>query len=341
MQYPGLIAVAQKLIFTRPLDVGKQAAGFLKEMSGLLWLMAAMMSDAATETMALLRHLDTEQLDTVNMSLHIDKFIANVHWLFFDGGIYKCSGHTAFIIQWYETRTRHFLVEGESRCLGGVRFRSDDKKKCLEHMQAWFILAKECLKAEFPMFSALACCSAFFLPTEKPRTKESFFTGDVQQKLERLAKIFEKPKLIDEFKSMWHRAFLTYKKYNCQISVWTAWRLAILEYTGTSTTHSLLHVLLRVQTFVPATSKVEQCFSKIDKTLNSQRLHSSDAMEELSIDLILMQCDDSALDQLIEDAQRIWKECFPKTYTRNHLIKRSDVDVPRKIVPWKIVLPAG
>ena len=53
-------------------------------------------------------------------------------------------------------------------------------------------------------------------------------------------------------------------------------------------------------------------------------------MEELSIDLILMQCDDSALDQLIEDAQRIWKECFPKTYTRNHLIKRSDVDVPRK-----------
>eukprot|EP00973_Karenia_brevis_P030158 4156789-Karenia_brevis.AAC.1 len=114
-----------------------------------------MMSDAATETMNLIRKMDTESLDNTQLSSVIQQFLDHIHYMFYQRGVLEVSGHTTFIIKWLETKTTHFVVRGAGMSIGGHKIKASALNKSMEHMQAWVQLTKACVEAEFPSFSLL------------------------------------------------------------------------------------------------------------------------------------------------------------------------------------------
>ena len=81
---------------------GKAGHAFLERITGELWLFAAMMSDAAAETMNLIRFLDDENLSTVDLCERVEHYLAHITWMFFNRGVFTINGHVAFIVRWYE-----------------------------------------------------------------------------------------------------------------------------------------------------------------------------------------------------------------------------------------------
>ena len=80
----GLLGFAQKLHIKRGASdaMAKIAIVFLNGISGLMLLTLAMMSDAAVETLVLIRLLDQETLDTTSVSEAIQLFLDHVTWMF-------------------------------------------------------------------------------------------------------------------------------------------------------------------------------------------------------------------------------------------------------------------
>ena len=190
-KHPGVLAFCQKLIIKRPQDTGKAAASFLMELCGERWLIAAMMSDAATETAHLIRQMDTENLDTTEMCHLLESFLNNISWMFFSRGVLSIPGHVSFIIKWYEERTHNFVIGNQGHSIGGQRMQKTVIDNSFDHMKAWVQLTKTCLSAEFPSFDVINCFSVFVLPHDcsqgKPRL---IFNEAIHEKLSRLANIF-------------------------------------------------------------------------------------------------------------------------------------------------------
>ncbi len=66
---------------------GKVATVFLREISGEVYLLGGMMSDAATETMTLIRLLDDENVNVTDICEAIEHYLDHISWMFFDGGV--------------------------------------------------------------------------------------------------------------------------------------------------------------------------------------------------------------------------------------------------------------
>ena len=92
-----------------------------------------MMCDAAVETMVLIRAFDDEsKFDTRRLYGLIQHFLDHVTWMFFDGGVFQIQGHVAFIMQWFETSTHHFVCGKRGMSMGGSPFPEVVKEKALK-----------------------------------------------------------------------------------------------------------------------------------------------------------------------------------------------------------------
>ena len=120
-KHPGVLAFCQKLIIKRPQYTGRAAASFLMELCGERWLIAAMMSDAATETVNLIRQMDTENLNTTELCHLLESFLNNISWMFLSRGVLRVPGHVSFIIKWFEERTHNVVIGNQGHSIGGQR----------------------------------------------------------------------------------------------------------------------------------------------------------------------------------------------------------------------------
>ena len=319
----GLIAFCQKLALKRPGDVGKQASEFLQHLTVDRFLMGAFMSDAATVTMTLIRIMDTEEVDTTSICKAVGDFLDHITWLFFSDGVYHIDGHVKFISDWSEAKPHHYIVAGTAYALGGVKIKPSAKRLAMKHMQAWVLLSKECLEAEFPEHEAINCFGIFQLPETRPK---NFMNAEIEKKLARLATMFKRngANLKKQYGTYFFRAYQVFKNENFNISFYAAWKMAIATYVhNLNTPTDLMFVILHGQIFAPVTSKIEQSFSKVAKILTEQRLNASPKVENRTVGLLLMRHEGAALDQLIRRAKTIYTQCCPRM-ARQHQWTRRD-----------------
>jgi hypothetical protein len=324
----GLIGFAQKLHFKRSDKVGIIATTFLLGICMKRFLLGGLMADAATETMLLIRLLDSESLNTADFCEHLATFLDHIAWMFHgqdQAGVFKISGHAAFIKEWLEGKVHHYVINKQGHSVGGVAIPVAILRQCLEHMIAWCHLVKTTCAAEFPNFEVVSCFSVFKLPRSKPSSRQHLDSYAVSDKLKRLQLAFRMPNLIGQFKKTWHLAWLKFEQCGFQLSYWDAWRDALSFYKSCD---ELLYVVLRGQVYAPVTSKVEQSFSLLSERLGSRRLLNSPETEDQSINIIMATLSEVELDAMVETAQTIWKECF-KTNSRTHQARRADLGVPK------------
>ena len=88
-----------------------------------------MMADASLETMDLIRSLDTEKLDIADISDLISSHLNHLAWMFNSAtiGVLLINGHTAYIINWLESKLKNFTVSND----GTFDFRATDRSNRL------------------------------------------------------------------------------------------------------------------------------------------------------------------------------------------------------------------
>ena len=146
-------------------------------------LLAAMMADCGSETLSLLRVLDSEDLtEACTIMDHVDAFLNRVTWLVFEDGSLNSDSYTNVMIKWL-SEPHIFDVDGRGKAIGGALPSRDTLNQCFEHMRAWVILARDVVAAEFPSFDVVCSFSAFSV-IESNKT----VTDSVKRKMQRLAR---------------------------------------------------------------------------------------------------------------------------------------------------------
>ena len=137
-------------------------------------LQLAMMADAADEVLILNRFFDREKYDKAEVWSTLQEFLVRTSWLFEDWGA-ESTGCTAHMLKLLET-SRTIVLDKKARTLS---YPSDAvtwthvvlhstcscevKQRCFLRMQNWLILARKCIKADFPAFESVSQFEAFAL----------------------------------------------------------------------------------------------------------------------------------------------------------------------------------
>ena len=201
---------------------GKAAEAFLEVVCNDLLLQAAMMCDASSETLQLIRALDTEDIPVADLCANLQAFLTRLSWLFNDRGRLQVEGHTRHIMQWLATP--HFVsADGRGKFLGGGA-NGANIATSMGRMRAWVKLVHSIVEAEFPAFGVISAFSLASTPTDVgPGTRT---------KLERLANAFGKADLVRQFTD--HLAWVARAfQEGCHGgSHWNAWATAIRVTRG-------------------------------------------------------------------------------------------------------------
>jgi hypothetical protein len=189
----GLIGFAQKVVSKR-VDASKACAAFLVGLCVFKLVLGGMMCDASTETLGLIRDLDTERVCIADVSELISTYLHHLAWMFDKStlGVLSIGGHTAFIIQWLESRLINFSVGGgKFKSIGGSKVPMSTIVSCLHHMQAWMQSARQTCRAEFPNFELICLFGCFKLPKSSDSTyaTQCLKSDELNYKLDRLAHV--------------------------------------------------------------------------------------------------------------------------------------------------------
>ena len=142
-----------------------------------------MMADCGSETLSLLRVLDSEDLtEACTIMDHVDAFLNRVTWLVFENGCLNSDSYTSVMITWL-SETHHYDVNGRGKAIGGALPSRETLNSCFEHMRAWVLLARDVVAAEFPSFDVVSSFSASsVIESNNKRIKDN-----VKTKVQRLA----------------------------------------------------------------------------------------------------------------------------------------------------------
>ena len=316
---------------------GAAAEVFLKSLTPSLILTAALMADAGSEVLRLVRHLDTEDLNTAGLHTTCGDFLSRINWMFHQDGCFQVDGHTQFAVQWL--RTPHFFsVRDVGRCIGGVDIMSEafnaTRTGALDHLRAWVVLAKDALQAEFPSFAVIQAFGAFELPRTDQDEAAGALTPARTKHLMRLSATCKQPELRREFVDHWPFAMQAFKDSGRHWS-WGAWADAVRKTARirgiASHPHSqLLHVLQRGMCFVPSTSGIEQSFSLVAARLGENRLQSHALTEDRAVRLLVARLASEDEDSLAMQARALWVKAF-SVHSRMHIHRRVDAGIPKVV----------
>ena len=305
---------------------------FLSALDPWVIFWAALMADAGSEVLLLIRMMDSEELDTTAMCGAINDFFSRITWLFSDRGCLQVSGHVAFIVKWLKD-PHYVAIRGVGKCIGGIDVLAGEYAgnidTCFAHMEAWITLARHTLEAEFPRFDIIHAFAAFEIPRGANARKP--MCPAQKRNLERLAEAFGTPNLCVEFLDSWPNAVQAHEGFSC--SAWEAWARAIkkAEQVGRACSE-LKSVAQHGMCFVPSTSGVEQSFSGIAAVLTKARLKSAAHHEQQAVNLLAARLTPAEIETLASEAQSLWKDVFMR-HSRQHLHQRCDIGVhrPRKV----------
>ena len=324
------LATAVQISIVRKGDrEGRVATTFLETLNVVMLLCAACMCDASVCVMSLIRLFDTEDAPLADMCDAIEATLDQVTWLFHKGGCFTTCGHVSFLLEWLK-HPHFYICNGVGRCIGGREVTDSENSEALQHMQAWTLLAKETLLAEFPQFSVICGFSAFKLVKGRPA---SGIPNKQKTQLQRLSQAFKKPQLLAQFTDHLPYALAVFDDSDAQMNYWDAWFAAIAKLSrihaggGGHPSDHLMFVLKRGRTFLPVTSGIEQSFSKVAQRLPPQRLNASSVWECRAVGLLVAKPDQHELGRLVKAAQTIWAIAFPARHARQHTVPRLDKGV--------------
>ena len=201
---------------------GHIAKIFLETITYEMLLLAAMMADCGSETLSLLRVLDSEDLtEACAIMDHVDAFLNRVTWLVFEDGCLNSDSYTQVMIKWL-LEPHHYDVDGRGKAIGGTMPSRGTLNQCFGHMRSWVVLARDVIAAEFPSFDVVSSFSAFSVIESNKSVTDSLKT-----KVQRLAHTLKQRNLWQQFNSMIEPARKEMNGSGC--SVHDAWMNAVLK----------------------------------------------------------------------------------------------------------------
>ena len=112
----GVLSLSAYVLFATKLSVlrkgdkaGKAAAYFLDALSVELVVIWAMMADAGSEALNLIRFLDREDLPIADLCKSVSGFLDRITWLFHHDGCLHSNGHVEYVTEWL--RKPHFFAQ--------------------------------------------------------------------------------------------------------------------------------------------------------------------------------------------------------------------------------------
>jgi len=313
-QLPAVVRTAERIVIARGAgsDEGKDATTFLEQLTPRTALMLGMMADAADEMLMFTRLCDTETLDSAELHSQLETCIARATLLFCRGqclSIPEC--HAARMQTLLGSNTVSFMVtRGRTsfpKCLG----QPDDAtvQSCLAVLSRWVGMLRVAAEAEFPNFSLLAAFSIFNVSTSVHADHE-----EDPLAVQRLAQVFDvsHAALMRDLKK-WRPVAARHRK-TMGVGNKEAWGIAMRKVTQSRSwarhdpdlPTALVVVLTRYLAWSASTSRIEQTFSSMDRTMQF-RGHATEAFEESLLRLASAKADAGDGGQAIaKRAQALW-----------------------------------
>ncbi len=99
---------------------GKYANSCLAALDEELMIQAALLADAADESLCLIRFFDQREVDNCKVASEVQRFCDNIAKLFYDEHARTVEGHTKATLDFLQSTTT-FVINGETRSIGGPR----------------------------------------------------------------------------------------------------------------------------------------------------------------------------------------------------------------------------
>ena len=331
---PAVVRTAERIVIERGpgSDEGKDAATFLEQLTPHTAMMLAMLADAADEMLMFTRLCDTENLDSAELHLQLETSIARATLLFCREqclSIPEC--HAARMHALLRSNTVSFMVtRGRTsfpKCLG--KPDAATVQGCLGLLSRWVGMLRASAEAEFPNFTLLAAFSVFNVSTavHADHQEDALAT-------QRLAQVFEvsHDALMRDLKK-WRPVAARHRR-TMGVGNKEAWGIAlrkVIQSRGWGSGDpdlptALVVVLARYLAWSASTSRIEQTFSSMDRTMQF-RGHATAAFEESLLRLASAKADAADGGQAIaKRAQALWSA---QTDRRKHTAGRFDNGVKR------------
>ncbi len=344
IDFDAIIAVATRIRIWRSGNAeARNADMFLNILNEEVVLTLAMLADCADECLLLLRHFDTDAVDSSQMTEKLAFFMDRISYLFMKGEVCNAEGHTKLVLT-YLSRPHVFFTSQGCRTIGGPdRTPPTLINTCLQRLQNWVVLAKSVLLAEFPSHDILTAFGIFSLAQDGNDTGQSTSMVDASLRtiVAGLPGLSSLDALHAEFRDVLNMA--RYEKRNATggSSNKDAWLRAFQRVRGSSKRSqerhphaNILHVFCRYTCWTPATSQLESCFSRGAQIITSHR-HSLTARREDDLFMLLnlgcfIDTEDGIL-ELLNAARQIWIRVYGKA-SRHILGQRIDKGLRHK---WK------
>ena len=168
--FDAVLATAQSIHEQRRAEAsGRNAKAFLQLVDEESMLSLAMMTDAGEENLALVRYLDSEHVDKMEIAMECHRFLKRITTLFDQKGC-LLTGFTAYMLELLK-KERVLYIDHKPKKVGG---KSTDQmapivQRCLGRLEKWSVLAQEVLHAEFPEFESVNAFSVFRLTSVEER----------------------------------------------------------------------------------------------------------------------------------------------------------------------------
>ena len=315
---------------------GRECADFLmSDLDEENLLLLAGMADASDETMIVIRHTDTENLDSSELESEVQNFVSRIKILFEDGLCWK-SGYLEYMCHQLLT-PMVVLVRGQAISVGGSRHPSAAvKASVLARFKNWCRLARSVVDAEFCNFDLKMAFSVFNIEplVKKNHTKDAV---NNTEKLRRIAKCLDLDFFTLKAEYFDHLPIATRIAKHSDVTNVEAWKRTIAETSGSGErkaqrhpTTALLPALQRFAAFGFTTAGVEHLFAQQKMTLGEHRDNNDLAVfDELILAFDCKGASDAEDAALIEGAQQEWAAIYKDARTAVRRT-RLDAGVPRQ-----------
>ena len=254
----------------------------------------ALMADAATEALQVIRYHDTETFDISRTPAVIAHFLHRLDTLFVRGEA-PFVGHGRSMIKTLEVeRTCILHPEQTMKTLGGPRaVRPEIVERCLQRMAAYVKLVSARLDLEFPSWRVLSHFDIFDL-NQVVQNKLDGTMEAAKKNLAKLAEIFQidTDALLEQFLVLRSNALHALESGKCSTSM-EAWKLARNHLQDRRMRNhydmtSIDQLLSRFLVFCGCTtSGVEQTFSSTSRCIGDYRKKMLPEVENLLFRVLL------------------------------------------------------
>ena len=313
-------------------EMRQRTNDFLRYTSVENLVQLALLADAATEALEVIRFHDTETFDISRAPAMLERFLHRLDILFIRGEA-PLMGHTRTMIQMLQTERTYILhPEKTMKALGGPgSVKADIVHRCLQRMAAYVKLVSARLDLEFPSWRPLAHFAVFDLTKVVLADRRQESIAQAKVNISKLAEIFSiaADPLLEHFFLLRANALHYLETGKCSESV-EAWKLArghlcdrrmINRYQ----VDAIDQLLSRFMVFCgTTTSGVEQTFSSTTRCIGDFRKKMLPATQNLLFRVLLT----PVCKKIIETAAGLYGEFRKEKQNQRWKVPRLLKDVP-------------